>query len=49
MVSFTNPVSVLPVELVSFQGENIGSTKVLVQWETKSEKKYGFFHIRKIR
>lgn len=48
VVTFTEPVGVLPVELASFQAENIGSTKVLVQWETKSEKDMDFFTLERL-
>ena len=43
VVSFDSPVGVLPIALSEFNAKNIGGNKVLIQWETLSEKNIDFF------
>ena len=48
VVSFDSPVSPLPIKLSHFIGKNIGGNKVMIQWETKTEKNIDFFTLERL-
>lgn len=48
VVTFTSPVSTLPIELVSFKGKSIGYGRVLVEWITASEKNNDYFTLERL-
>ena len=48
VVSFDTPVGPLAIKLSDFKGKNIVNNKVLIQWETKTEKNIDFFTLERL-